>query len=77
MPHPAVPALLLCLLSSLSPSPCSLQIQFDNRGSKVEGKKDTLIKAVAKILKVDPRQISMNVIGQSGLLNHQVCTHAD
>jgi len=49
----------------------SLQIQFDNRGSKVEGKKDTLIKAVAKMLKVDPKQISMNVIGQSGLLNHQ------
>jgi hypothetical protein len=52
---------------------CSLQIQFDNRGSKVEGKKDTLIRAVAKMLKVDPKQISMNVIGQSGLLNHQVC----
>lgn len=49
----------------------SLQIQFDNRGSKVEGKKTTLINAVAKILKVDPKQISMNVIGQSGLLNHQ------
>jgi hypothetical protein len=49
----------------------SLQIQFDNRGSKVEGKKSTLIPVVAKMLKVDPKTVSMNVIGQSGLLNHQ------
>lgn len=49
----------------------SLQIQFDNRGSKVEGKKTVLINTVAKMLKVDPKQVSMNVIGQSGLLNHQ------
>jgi hypothetical protein len=25
------------------------------------------------MLKVDPKSVSMNVIGQSGLLNHQVC----
>lgn len=65
---------IVCALPILLSLPvsCSLQIQFDNRGSKVEAKKDTLIKAVAKMLKVDPKQVSMNVIGQSGLLNHQV-----
>lgn len=49
----------------------SLQVQFDNRGSKVEGKKDTLIKAVASMFQVSPSQVSMNVLGQSSLLNHQ------
>lgn len=39
---------------------------------QVEGKKDTLIKAVASMFQVSPSQISMNVIGQSSLLNHQV-----
>jgi hypothetical protein len=53
------------------PDTASLQIQFDNRGSKVEGKKSTLIAVVARMLKVDPKSVSMNVIGQSGLLNHQ------
>jgi hypothetical protein len=62
-----------CLLSPLTVVDHSLQIQFDNRGSKVEGKKSTLIAVVARMLKVDPKSVSMNVIGQSGLLNHQVC----
>lgn len=71
-----------CLLTLLRCPACllpltvvdhSLQIQFDNRGNKVEGKKSTLIAVVAKMLKVDPKSVSMNVIGQSGLLNHQVC----
>jgi hypothetical protein len=53
------------------PDTASLQIQFDNRGSKVEGQKTNLINAVAKMLKVSPKSVSMNVIGQSGLLNHQ------
>jgi hypothetical protein len=53
------------------PDTASLQVQFDNRGTKVEGKRDVLIKAVASMMKVPASQVSMNVLGQSSLLNHQ------
>lgn len=52
---------------------CSLQIQFDNRGTKVEGKADKLTAALAKLFNVPPKQVSFTgVIGQSSLFNHQV-----
>lgn len=51
----------------------SLQIQFDNRGSKVEGAKDKLVTSVAKMLGVPAKNVEMKVTGQSSLLNHQVC----
>lgn len=38
----------------------------------MEGKSQELIAAVAKILQVPASQVSMNTIGQSTLLNHQV-----
>lgn len=48
-----------------------LQIQFDNRGSKVEGAKDKLVTSVAKMLGVPAKNVEMKVTGQSSLLNHQ------
>jgi len=56
---------------SQGPDMATLEVQFDNRGSKVEGKSRELIAAVAKILQVPASQVSMNAIGQSTLLNHQ------
>jgi hypothetical protein len=48
-------------------------IQFDNRGSKVEGKQKQIATALSKLFQVPASQISFGgVTGQSTLFNHQV-----
>jgi len=54
------------------PDIATIQIQFDNRGSKVEGQAPKLTAALAKMFKVGPKQVAFSgVTGQSGLFNHQ------
>jgi len=50
----------------------TIQIQFDNRGSKVEGQAKKLSAALAKLFQVPASQVSFTgVTKQSTLLNHQ------
>lgn len=49
-----------------------LTLEFDNRGSKVQGKEKAMIAALSKAFGVPPSQVSSGgVIGQSTLFNHQ------
>lgn len=57
---------------SAGPDIATLTLEFDNRGSKVQGKEKAMVAALAKAFGVPPSQVSSGgVIGQSSLFNHQ------